>query len=141
MPWSSQSGGGNGQTPRGPWSKGPSGGGLIKPPDFNNIFGRGRDRLRRVLPGGAMTAGGIAIVLFGLLAVWLLSGIYFVTAREQGVVLRFGKFVARTPPGINYHLPWPIETVQTPEVTTVNQITIGYRTGAEASDESEGEDA
>jgi membrane protease subunit HflK len=88
-----------------------------------------------------MTAGGIAIVLLGVIAVWLLSGIYFVTAREQGVVLRFGKYVARTPPGINYHLPWPIETVETPEVTTVNQITIGYRTGAEANDESEADAA
>jgi len=56
-------------------------------------------------------------------------------------VLRFGEYVARTGPGINYHLPWPVETVQTPEVTTVNQITIGYRLGAEASDESEAEAA
>ena len=45
------------------------------------------------------------------------SGIYFVERREQGVVLRFGQFVARTAPGINYHLPWPIETAYTPEVT------------------------
>jgi modulator of FtsH protease HflK len=137
MPWSSQSGGGDSQGPRGPWSRGPSGGGLIRPPDFNDIFGKGRERLRRALPGGAMTAGGIAIVLLGLIVVWLLSGIYFVTAREEGVVLRFGQYVARTPPGINYHLPWPIETVETPEVTRVNQITIGYRTGAEANDENE----
>ncbi len=104
------------------------------------MWGRGRERLRRILPGGAMTAGGIAAAVLAIAFVWLLSGIYFVTAREQGVVLRFGAFVARTPPGINYHLPWPIETVQTPEVTTVNQITIGYRTGAEANDENDAED-
>lgn len=141
MPWSSQSGGGNdGQNPRGPWSRGPSGGGLIKPPDLNGMWGKGRDRLRRMLPVGAMTAGGIAVAVLAVVAVWLLSGIYFVTAREQGVVLRFGEYVARTPPGINYHLPWPIETVETPEVTTVNQITIGYRTGAETNDESDAED-
>jgi membrane protease subunit HflK len=111
------------------------------PPDFNALLRRGRAWLARVLPGGAMTAGGIAVVVLGVFAVWLLSGIYFVTAREQGVVLRFGQFVARTPPGINYHLPWPIETVETPEVTTVNQITIGYRLGAEANDQSELDDA
>ena len=138
MPWSSQSGG-NGQSPRGPWSRGPSGGGL-KPPDLNGMWGRGRDRLRRMLPGGAMTAGGIAAAVVAVVLIWLLSGIYFVTAREQGVVLRFGEYVARTPPGINYHLPWPIETVETPEVTTVNQITIGYRTGAETNDENDAED-
>ncbi len=54
-------------------------------------------------------------------------------ADEQGVVLRFGKFVARTGPGINYHLPWPIETVQTPKVTRENQIDIGYRQTDEGS--------
>ncbi|HTT84834.1 MAG TPA: FtsH protease activity modulator HflK [Rhizomicrobium sp.] len=139
MPWSSQSG--DGDSPLGPWSRGPSGGRQIRRPDFSGMLGRLRDGLRRTLRGGAMRAGGIALVLLGLVAVWLLSGIYFVTAREQGVVLRFGKYVARTPPGINYRLPWPIETVETPEVTTVNQITIGYRTGAEANDENEIDDA
>jgi membrane protease subunit HflK len=112
----------------------------MQPPDFDDFIRRMQQRLRRNLPGGALTAGGIMIVVLGLLVVWLLSGIYFVTAREQGVVLRFGQYVARTPPGINYHLPWPIETVETPEVTTINQITIGYRTGAETTDESQGDD-
>lgn len=64
------------------------------------------------------------IVALGLAIVWLLSGVYFVTAQEQGVVLLFGQYVARTGPGMHYHLPWPIETVETPEVTTVKQITI-----------------
>lgn len=112
----------------------------MQPPGLEDILRRIQRWLGRALPGGALTAGGIAVVVLGLAVVWLLSGIYFVTAREQGVVLRFGKYVARTPPGINYHLPWPIETVETPEVTTVNQITIGYRTGNEAADESQGED-
>jgi membrane protease subunit HflK len=109
----------------------------MQPPDFGNAWRRMRGRLQRFLPGGAVTAGGIVLALVAIIAVWLLSGIYFVTAREQGVVLRFGEYIARTGPGINYHLPWPIETVETPEVTTVNQITIGYRVGAEANDESE----
>jgi membrane protease subunit HflK len=133
--------GGNGQGPRGPWGRGSAGGGRRQPPDFGNAWRRLRERLQHLTPGGAMTAGGIALALLALIAVWLLSGIYFVTAREQGVVLRFGEYVARTGPGINYHLPWPIETVETPEVTTVNQITIGYRVGAEANDESEAEAA
>ncbi|HEX3431204.1 MAG TPA: FtsH protease activity modulator HflK [Rhizomicrobium sp.] len=136
MPWSNQSGG-NGQPPRGPWGRGSPGGGRMQPPDFGNAWRRMRGRLQRFLPGGAVTAGGIVLALVAIIAVWLLSGIYFVTAREQGVVLRFGEYIARTGPGINYHLPWPIETVETPEVTTVNQITIGYRVGAEANDESE----
>ena len=92
---------GDGEGPRGPWSRGPDGGGRM-PPDLNALLHRLRARLVRVLPGGAMTAGGIALVVLAVIAVWLLSGIYFVTAREQGVVLRFGQFVARTPPGARY---------------------------------------
>ncbi len=45
-------------------------------------------------------------------------------------MLRFGAFVGRTTPGINYHLPWPIESVQTPKVTRENQLNIGYRLGS-----------
>ena len=30
-------------------------------------------------------------------------------------------------PGLNYHLPWPIETAVTPKVTTENLVDIGMR--------------
>ncbi|MEC7163565.1 MAG: FtsH protease activity modulator HflK [Pseudomonadota bacterium] len=44
---------------------------------------------------------------------------------------RFGKFLTQTSPGLNYHLPWPIETAITPKVTTVNRVDIGMRGGLE----------
>jgi membrane protease subunit HflK len=90
---------------------------------------RGQERLRRALPrnlrGSGVAVGGLIAV-----AVWLASGIYVVDPSEQGVVLRFGAFVGRTTPGINYHLPWPIESVETPKVTRENQLNIGYRLGS-----------
>src|SRR4029077_13279219 len=46
---------------------------------------------------------------------------------ELGVVLRFGKYVRDAKPGLNYHLPWPVESVLTPKVTRVNRIDIGMR--------------
>jgi len=51
---------------------------------------------------------------------------------EQGVVLRFGKFVTTTQPGLNYHIPYPIETVLTPKVTKVNRIDIGFRSASDS---------
>ena len=30
---------------------------------------------------------------------------------EQGVVLRFGKFIKTTQPGLNYHIPFPVEKI------------------------------
>jgi membrane protease subunit HflK len=50
---------------------------------------------------------------------------------EQGVVLRFGKYVNQTQPGLHYHLPYPIETAVTPKVTRVNRIDVGYRSAAD----------
>ena len=50
---------------------------------------------------------------------------------EQGVVLRFGKFVNLTQPGLNYHLPFPVETALTPKVTRVNRIDVGFRSASD----------
>ncbi len=68
--------------------------------------------------------GGLAIVVL----IWLATGIYKVEADELGVVLRFGKQTSITEPGLNYHLPYPIETVETPKVTEVKRVEIGFRT-------------
>ena len=139
MPWNNQSGNNNGSNGGGPWGRGPSGGGSGNPPpDLEELLRRSQDRLKRFVPrtGGGFTGAGLAIIALGIIAVWLLSGIYIVNPTEQGVVLRFGAFVARTAPGINYHLPWPIETVYTPNVTAQNQINIGYRTDADASEDT-----
>jgi membrane protease subunit HflK len=81
------------------------------------------------MPGGFGSGKGIVVVVVLAIVVWLLSGFYRVQPDEQGVVLRFGKFVGTTNPGLNYHLPYPIETVLTPQVTRVNRIDIGIRTG------------
>ena len=70
---------------------------------------------------------GIILLVVLLIGGWLLSGFYRVEPDEQGVVLRFGRFVQVTQPGLNYHLPYPIETVLTPKVTRVNRLDIGMR--------------
>jgi len=67
-----------------------------------------------------------------LIAVWAFSGLYRVLPDEQGVVLRFGKFVSTTQPGLNYHIPYPVETVLTPKVTKVNRIDIGFRAASDS---------
>ena len=133
MPWSNQGGGSGGGGWRGgnggPWGSPPSGGGGQggQPPDLEEILRRSQDRLKSVMPGGSMGGKGLALILLVLVALWGFSGIYVVETDEQGVVLRFGKFVAQTEPGLHYHLPYPIETVLTPQVTKVNRIDIGMR--------------
>lgn len=125
MPWSNQSGGPWRNAP-GPWGSGPQSSGPT-PPDLEELLRRGQDRLRTVLPGGTFGGRGIAVLVVVALIAWLLSGFYRVEPDEEGVVLRFGKFVQTTQPGLNYHLPYPIERVETPKVTRVNRIDIGMR--------------
>ena len=61
------------------------------------------------------------------MVVWGFSGFFRVEPDELGVVLRFGKYTRDAKPGLNYHLPYPVETVLTPKVTRVNRIDIGMR--------------
>jgi membrane protease subunit HflK len=128
MPWNSQSGGpwGGGQ---GPWGGRPGG---PQPPDLEELLRRSQEKVRSLFPGGGGAAGpvgrkGLALVGLVLAALWLASGFYRVQPDEQGVVLRFGKLDRVTAPGLNYHLPSPIESVLTPKVTVVNRIEIGFQ--------------
>lgn len=70
---------------------------------------------------------GRGSVLIGSLVVlaWVSAGIYKVQPDEQGIVLRFGRWVDTKEPGLHYHFPYPIETVLLPKVTQVNQLQLG----------------
>ncbi len=125
MPWSNQTGGPWGSGSRGPWGSGPQQPGQ-RPPDFEEFLRKGQDRLRSLLPG-SFGGGGVALVVVVLLALWGLSGFFRVEPDELGVVLRFGKFVREVQPGLNYHLPYPIETALTPPALRVNKTDVGIR--------------
>jgi membrane protease subunit HflK len=129
MPWSNQGGGGGGPWGggKGPWGSGPQSSGPT-PPDLEEILRRGQDKLRRVLPGGSLGGRGFALLAVAAIALWGFSGFFRVEPDELGVVLRFGKDVREVQPGLNYHLPYPIETVLTPKALRVNKIDIGMRT-------------
>ena len=126
MPWSNQGGGPWGSGPKGPWGSGspPSG---SSPPDLEDLLRRGQDRLRHVLPGGNLGGRGIVLIGLALVALWCVSGFFKVEPDELGLVLRFGQYVRDAKPGLNYHIPYPVETVELPKVTRVNRIDIGMR--------------
>ena len=126
MPWSNNQGGGGwqGGGGRGPWGQGPTGGGPQQPPNLEEILRQGQERVRRMMPGSTGGGVGILVVILVVLAIWMASGFYRVQTDEQGVVLRFGEWIKTTQPGLNYHLPYPIETVLTPKVTRVNRIEV-----------------
>jgi modulator of FtsH protease HflK len=125
MPWSNQ-GGPWGAGPKGPWGSGspPSG---SSPPDLEELLRRGQDKLRTVLPGGNLSGRGIALIALAAVALWGFSGFFRVEPDELGLVLRFGKYIRDAKPGLNYHIPYPIESVDMVKVTRVNRIDIGMR--------------
>jgi membrane protease subunit HflK len=135
--------------PGGPFGPGGPGGG--PGPDLDRLIAQAQAYIRRLMGGGGSGSGGsggasgdgpfggfrlIGFLAIAVVALWLGSGIYRVQPDEQGVVLRFGAINRSALPGLNYHLPWPVERVLLPAVTRINRTEIGYRSGAAGNLES-----
>jgi membrane protease subunit HflK len=146
MPWSNQSGGGgNNGGPwgnsggnkggGGPWGggggpqRGGGNGGGGNPPDFEEILKRGQDQLKSVLPGdgGGLGFKGVLFAILVAVLIWMATGLYRVDEGYVGVPMVFGKVVGQTGPGLNYNWPYPIGTVETPNVQGVRETTIGLQ--------------
>ncbi|HVZ08796.1 FtsH protease activity modulator HflK [Rhodopila sp.] len=142
----------------GPFGGGPFGGGSGGPGnDIDRLIEQAQAFIRGLLGGsggggngrgsgrngGGGSGGGSwavltssrALAFLGLIVVviWMGSGFYRVQPDQQGVVLRFGAYSYWTPPGLHWHLPWPIESVLLPTVTRINRTEIGYRSSSGGS--------
>tara|TARA_Y100000590_G_scaffold188458_1_gene214798 strand:+ start:364 stop:1464 length:1101 start_codon:yes stop_codon:yes gene_type:complete len=120
-PWGAPPGGGGNGNGDGGFRRGPT------PPNVDEIVKNLQNKINRFFPGGGSGNKPIILALVLVVVLWALSGLYRVLPDEQGVVLRFGKFIKTTQPGLNYHLPVPFESVLTPKVTKVNRMDIGFR--------------
>ena len=126
-PWGSPPGGGNDN------GNGNGSGQRRQPPNIDDLIRKAQGSVGRIFPGGRSSGNKpIYIGLVVLLVLWALSGLYRVLPDEQGVVLRFGKFVNTTQPGLHYHLPMPVERVLTPKVTKVNRVDVGFRPASDS---------
>ena len=154
-PWGNKGAKGGGDAERGPRSsgggpgrgKGPFGNGPFgnnpfgaSSPDLDRLIAQAQAYIRGLLGGGGGRGGpgrgqlnrftggrGLALLLLGIVALWVASGFYRVQPDEQGVVMRFGAYAYWTPPGLHWHLPWPFESVTQPTVTRFNRTEIGFR--------------
>ena len=78
-----------------------------------NIFGgKSKDGKN----GGGINKSGGLLVGAILLGIWLFSGFYTVDSAQRGVELRFGAYTQTTQPGLHWHLPYPLETVELVDV-------------------------
>lgn len=88
----------------------PSGGGR-KPPQLN------------VEGFNPKTASLGALVIVTL--VWLFSGFFMIQEGQAGVVLTFGKYDYTARPGINWRMPWPIQSTETVNLSAVRSVEVG----------------
>jgi membrane protease subunit HflK len=129
-------------------------GGPGGPPDLDELLKKVNDRIAEIfggkkrrapLGGGSggggpqlptispkFAAGGLGILAVGAILLWLASGFYVVDDRERGIVQRFGKYHETTNPGLNWRLPWPIDTVTKVRLTDVRNVEIGGKSGQRA---------
>jgi membrane protease subunit HflK len=90
---------------------GGDGGGNRPPVEFNPKF----------------LGGGISLLVGLVLLVWLASGFYIVDASQRGLVLQFGKYKESTESGLNWRLPYPIQSHELVNISGVRTIEVGYR--------------
>ena len=112
-----------------PWQRKPDQG----PPDLDEVVRRLQKKLRSLFgsgsrpPGngaaGVVRAFGFSYIIVGLLIIWGLTGFYQNDAAERSVITRFGKYVGTTTAGLNWRLPWPIDSRTVVNVTEFKSFT------------------
>ena len=147
MAWNQPDGNGSG---RDPWG---NRGGQAAPPDLDELLENLQRKLRGLFrsgprgsggkPGGgggkgwgslgALGSRGIMVVVALVLVGWGLAGIYIVEPAEEGVVLRFGRYLTTTGPGPHW-TPYLIDSVEKVNVEQIRRAEIGYR--SETGDQS-----
>ena len=123
---------GNGKDP---WNRGNK-----EPNDLDQIVQNWQRRLSSLLGGGGGGGSGRApggaggyILIVLLLVAWGATGIYRVDEAERGVVQRFGAYTDTTMPGLHWHLPIPIESVDIVNTNAVQNFP--FRTEILTADE------
>ncbi len=128
MPWSEP--GGN---KKDPWSGRDQQEG---PPDLEEVIKGLQEKIGRLFGGNPPGQGGgkapmrtVGLIIAIGLIIWMLTGIYLVDEGRRGVVTRFGQYVETTLPGLHWHIPAPIETVEVVNMEQQRFLEIGYRSG------------
>ena len=129
MPWDNKNEGPwNNNSNNNPWGKKSNNNGWNpnnKNDEFDKILNLYKEKFSNFFSKGPKSfLLGFIILIF----LWLISGFYTISPEEQGVVLRFGKYTSISSPGLNYHIPTPIEKVIKVPVTTTRNVEVGFRT-------------
>ena len=97
--------------------------------NVENIFTKSRNKYPKFPSNFNFTFNNkiVYIACAAFVVLWLASGIYPLKEGEEAVIIRFGKFARIASPGLNYHLPEPIEKVVIERTDQSRRVEIGYR--------------
>ena len=123
---------GNGKDP---WKDGGE-----EPNDLDKIVQNWQRKLNAILGGGGggstsggKGGGGSWVLPMVLLIAWAFTGLYRVDEAQRGVVQRFGAYTMTTMPGLHWHIPFPIETVDVVNTSAIDRY--GFSTEILTADE------
>ncbi|AKM08986.1 protease modulator HflK [Croceicoccus naphthovorans] len=122
-----------GNKPRNPWLPGDGEDGPRRAANIEDLFkhrqarrggGGGGGNFPRMpqAPGGKSWAPLIAI---GVIAGWfLISSVHQIGPKEEGIVTTAGQYSRTMTSGLKFSLPWPIQSVEIEDVTSIRTDTI-----------------
>ena len=122
MPWNEPGG-----SDKDPWGKGKSNNGTKSKgtADIEDITRKMNEKLGGLFgnksnkdSGGP---SGTALVVIGLVlfGAWLATGFYTVDSAQRGVEFRFGAFQETTRPGLHWHIPYPVDSVELVDIDRI----------------------
>ena len=127
MPWDNKNDGPwNNNNNNNPWGNNGNNGwkGKKNSDDLDKVFENVKNKFSSFFSKGPKSFIFAFLILIFL---WVISGFYTISPEEQGVVMRFGKYTSISSPGLNYHIPSPIEKVIKVPVTITRSVEIGFR--------------
>ena len=98
---------------RGSGGGGNGGGGMSAPNlnlNFTNPFG---------------SKATVLIAAGGVMLIWIFSGFFIIQEGQAGVISTFGKYDYTAKPGINWRMPWPIQSQETVNLSGVRSVEVG----------------
>ncbi len=91
-------------------------------------FSRFLRRIRVVVDWLSADRRYVYIIACLVVILWVFSGFFIIREGEEGLVYRFGSLIeSGIEPGLHFHAPFPIETVQKIEVAKIRRVELGFR--------------
>ena len=61
----------------------------------------------------------------GVFLMWMASGFFIVQEGQAGVIMTFGKYDYTATPGINWRMPWPVQSQEIVNLSGVRSVEVG----------------